>query len=115
MNIEFIPTRNSGRAFNSIRSVDGAIKFRLVRRAGAVTFDADWFSLPVELAHGAYRQIESAWSTDIRKYPSKGDCGGGRACLVLTVHPSRESFWRGFLTDLLSDSNAWVYLRRQAA
>lgn len=112
MNIEFYPVPASGHKFNKVRSSGDTIRFRVVRRASGTTFDADFFSMPVELCHSAWRQVASAWQSDALKHPcKKGDCGGGRACLVLTVAAEREGFWRGFLEDLLRDSNAWILLR----
>jgi hypothetical protein len=105
--IEFIVT--STRDFTKIRSNGDAIRFRILRRAGRTDIDGDWYSPRFELSRSAWRQIESAWNAERVAHPCKhGSCGGGRSCVIITVVPEREQFWREFLRDLLSRSDAWL-------
>lgn len=106
--IEFQLVKN-GRDFNAVRSSKDAIRFRVQRRVGRTTIDGDWFSTRWELAHSAWHQIESAYISDRRGHPCrKGSCGGGKSCVILEIAPERESFWREFLGDLLTQPSAWL-------
>ena|SRR5689334_12927868 len=111
MKIEFFPTRN----INSVQSSGDTVRFRVTRSPDSIKFDTDVFGSPFELAQSTARQIESAWNADTRQYPcGKGRFVGGRARLIFSVHPSREGFWKGYLSDALSNSSAWIFTRRAA-
>lgn len=97
------------RDFASVRSNNGSIHFRVVRRAGRTDIDGDWYSTRWELARSAWRQIQSAWNAECVTYPCKGgECGGGRSCMIVTIEPSREDYWRSFLGELLARREAWL-------
>jgi hypothetical protein len=105
--IEFHPTTQ--RDFNKVCSDSQSIRFRITRRVSRTTIDGDWFGTNWELARSAWRQIQSAWNAECVAHPCKrGDCGGGRSCLIVTVSPEREDYWREFLRELLSRSEAWL-------
>ncbi len=105
--IEFHTT--SPRDFARIRSNSEAIRFRILRRAGHTTLDGDWFSTRWELSRSVWHQVESTWNTECAAHRCKhGSCGGGRSCVIVTVAPEREQYWREFLRDLLSRSEAWL-------
>jgi hypothetical protein len=104
------------RDFTKIRSNSQVIRFRVVRRAGRTDIDGDWFSTRWELSRSAWRQVESAWNAECAGHPCKrGSCGGGRSCIIVTISPEREEYWREFLRDLLSRSEAWLVWDGQRA
>jgi hypothetical protein len=105
--IEFHPTTQS--EFNKVRSDSQTIRFRITRCAGRTMIDGDWFGANWELARSAWRQIQSAWNAECVAHPcQRGDCGGGRSCVIVTVAPGRENYWRSFLGELLSRREAWL-------
>jgi hypothetical protein len=97
------------RNFGTIRSSSEVIRFRVARQSGRTILDGDWYSTRWELSRSAWRQIQSAWSAEIVSHPfKKGECGGGRACVIVAIAPEREEFWRQFLHDLLSRPESWL-------
>ena len=105
--IEFHPTLP--RDFAKVRSTSDAIRFRVVRRAGHTVIDGDWYNTRWELARSAWRQIQSAYNAESVAHPCKrGDCGGGRSCVIVAIEPSREDYWRSFLGELLAHREAWL-------
>jgi hypothetical protein len=92
-----------------VRSSSEVIRFRIIRHTSRTTIDGDWFSTNRELSRSAWRQIESRWNAETREYRCKGgSCGGGRACVILTIAPEREAAWRTFLSEILSRPESWL-------